>query len=639
MSCTIFPSPDKKFRFAQRIMNQNPLLYLIKTGWRFAGSFRLYMLGYVALFVVAQAISLCDPYVIGKLVNTVQAGIGDGSDPRMEILHSIFFYLGLFLALKIGFWIFHGPARVIERLVAFNIKANYKGKLFGVLMQLPLQWHREHHSGESIDKINRATTALSDFFGDSFGVFCPLLSLLGIEMVLFTFMPFAFWISLTTTVFAFAIIFILDKALYHQYGSLNKFENTVATIVHDYVTNVISIITLSLEKRVLQKVRRTLAAGFKLVGLNMTLGELKWGITSILIAAMTVVVMALYSYSIIVNGEKFQSGTFIMLFEYLRRIGESFYALATVYGSIVRKAADVHGADTILNASLTHPTGGKKMFLPSLWRKLKINALYFTYQDEQLRMHHLEDVNLELVRGRSIALVGPSGSGKSTLLNLLRGLHTADRVEVECDGLKLQHGLRHLAGKTTLMPQNPEIFADSIRFNVTCGLEAEDAEIMSAIKAARFENVLARLPGGLDTHIAEKGVNLSGGERQRLALARGMYFAKDSDIVLLDEPTSSVDSENERKIYSRLLKSFKDKCVVSAVHRLHLLDQFDTIYVFEDGKVVESGDFESLLRKHGVFDQMWRNYQVAGEPAQVPSALPADYVSVGNLITLRDRVN
>jgi ABC-type multidrug transport system fused ATPase/permease subunit len=616
-------------------MNQNPLLYLIKTGWRYAGSYRLAMLGYVGLFVVAQAITLCDPYVIGKLLNTVQAGIGHGPGARMEILHAIYFYLAFYLALKISFWLFHGPARVIERLVAFNIKANYKSKLFGVLMQLPVQWHREHHSGESIDKINRATTALSDFFGDSFGVFCPLLSLLGIEIVLYNFMPFAFWISVVTTAVAFGIIFLLDKALYRQYGSLNKFENSVATVVHDYVTNVISIIALRLEKRVLQKVKRTLDAGFKLVGVNMTMGELKWCVTTILIAIMTVAVMAIYAYNIVVGGHKFQSGTFVMLFEYLRRIGESFYALATVYGSIVRKAADVHGADSILDASFTHQYGKKKMFLPVLWRKLKIKNLYFTYQDEKLRMHHLENINVDLAKGRSIALVGRSGSGKSTFLSLLRGLQTAHRAEVECDGVKLQHGLRHLASQTTLMPQDPEIFADTIRFNVTCGLEADDAEIMAVIRAARFETVLARLPKGLDTNVAEKGVNLSGGEKQRLALARGMYFAKDSDIVLLDEPTSSVDGDNERKIYGRMLKSFKDKCIVSSVHRLHLLDQFDTIYVFEDGKIVESGDFDTLLRNRGLLAHMWRQYQVSDQPA----AAQADYVSVGNVITLRDRAN
>jgi ATP-binding cassette, subfamily B, bacterial len=213
-------------------------------------------------------------------------------------------------------------------------------------------------------------------------------------------------------------------------------------------------------------------------------------------------------------------------------------------------------------------------------------------------------------------------------------LHSADRVEVECDGVKLQHGLSHLAKHTTLMPQDPEIFADTIRFNIAFGLESDEAQILAAVRAARFETVLDRLPSGLDTNIAENGVNLSGGEKQRLALARGFYFAcdKDSDIILLDEPTSSVDTDNEKKIYNRLINLFKDKCVVSSVHKLHLAEMFDTIYVFDDGKIVESGDFNSLLINGGAFAQMWQTY-VAEEPdaATEPGQL-------GNLITLRDRI-
>lgn len=613
-------------------MQSNPLLYLLKTGWRFAGSYRLGMIAYLLLFVIAQAVSLGDPYVIGKLLNHVQSHLG-GNQVKAghELLSGIYFYLGLYLVLKIAYWLFHGPARVLERLVAFNIKANYKSKLFSVIIQLPLQWHRQHHSGESIDKINRATNALAEFFADSFGVFCPLISLLGVEIILSHVAPSAFGISLVTTVIAFGIIFLLDKALYHQYGTLNKFENAVAAVVHDYLGNVISILSLSLQSRVLLKVKKTLGLGFPLVRENMTINELKWCVTTVLIALMTAIVMSCYAHDVVCAGQIIQSGTFIMLFEYLRRIGESFYALATFYGSIVRKAADVHGADPLLNAVSSQQKISGAVHLPSQWRRLKVKSLHFTYQDEKLRMHHLEDVNLELVKGRAIALVGSSGSGKSTLLNLLRGLHTADRVEVECDGLKLQQGLSHLSSHTTLMAQEPEIFADTIRFNIAFGLEADDGQIMAALKTARFETVLTRLPHGLDTNVAEKGVNLSGGEKQRLALARGIYFARDSEVVLLDEPTSSVDSDNERKIYHRLLKTFKDKCVVSSIHKLHLLDMFNMIYVFDDGKIVESGDFETLLRKRGHFARMWRNYQ----DTELPAA--SDYVSVGNLITLRER--
>jgi ABC-type multidrug transport system fused ATPase/permease subunit len=112
-------------------------------------------------------------------------------------------------------------------------------------------------------------------------------------------------------------------------------------------------------------------------------------------------------------------------------------------------------------------------------------------------------------------------------------------------------------------------------------------------------------------------VNLSGGEKQRLALARGIYFSKDSDIVLLDEPTSSVDTPNERKIYATLLERYKSCCLVSSIHKLHLLELFDRIYVFDDGNIVESGDFKSLLQAGGPLAAIWREYQT--EQSEVAS--------------------
>jgi ABC-type multidrug transport system fused ATPase/permease subunit len=125
---------------------------------------------------------------------------------------------------------------------------------------------------------------------------------------------------------------------------------------------------------------------------------------------------------------------------------------------------------------------------------------------------------------------------------------------------------------------------------------------------------------GVDTNIAEKGVNLSGGEKQRLALARGLFFARDSQLILLDEPTSSVDTYNERLIYTSVLSKFKDKCLVSSIHKLHLLDLFDRIYVLEGGKVVESGDFYQLLKRNGALARMWKHYQVgSGDHASIPS--------------------
>ena len=125
---------------------------------------------------------------------------------------------------------------------------------------------------------------------------------------------------------------------------------------------------------------------------------------------------------------------------------------------------------------------------------------------------------------------------------------------------------------------------------------------------ARFTDVVSRLPKKFDSSIVEKGVNLSGGEKQRLALARGLLASEDKSIVLLDEPTSSVDSRNELAIYKNIFQTFEDKVIVSSIHRLHLLSLLDTIYFFDKGKIIASGSLEYLLQTSMEFQELWKKY-------------------------------
>jgi ABC-type multidrug transport system fused ATPase/permease subunit len=139
-------------------------------------------------------------------------------------------------------------------------------------------------------------------------------------------------------------------------------------------------------------------------------------------------------------------------------------------------------------------------------------------------------------------------------------------------------------------------------------VEYNNKEIAHFIKLAAFSDVVTRLPHGLESNIVEKGVNLSGGEKQRLALARGLLASKDKEIVLLDEPTSSVDFHNELKIYENIFKSMPEKTIISSIHRLHLLSLFDNIYFFKDGKIVANGNLEQLKNNSKDFQELWNKY-------------------------------
>jgi ABC-type multidrug transport system fused ATPase/permease subunit len=587
-------------------MSKNPIIYLIYTGWRYAETYRPLFICYLIMYAASQAIMLAEPFVIGQVINCVQISATKNFADHQQLERDILFYLFIYFLTQLGFWIFHGPARLIERFVAFHIKVNYKSSMFRKITELPMQWHREHHSGESIDKINRASIALTEFFDNTFEVAYMLFRLLGAQIVLMWFMPIAGAVSFTIAATSVGIIFWFDRLLYNNYKALNKFDNTTASAIHDYITNIVTVITLRLEERVLPEVLRRLNAPLNLFKHNNNLVEIKWCLTTVTIGIMVVVVLGWYTHDTLSAGKVLLAGTFFTLFEYLRRIGDSFYNFAWLYGSVTRQAADVQSAETLDIAHAERAEASEKFEIPNNWQTVEICDLDFIYEDEKHRSHHLAEVNVALKRGEKIAFVGESGSGKSTLLSLIRGVQITDRARLICDGVELKGALKCLHSCTTLMPQDPEIFADTIRFNITFGVEADETEIQKAIRLARFESVLARLPAGLETNIAEKGINLSGGEKQRLALARGIFFAQDSDIVLLDEPTSSVDQQNEHMIYENLIKQFNEKCIVSAVHKLHLLDMFDYIYVFNDGRIVEHGSLQALLNRNGRLSELWR---------------------------------
>jgi ABC-type multidrug transport system fused ATPase/permease subunit len=336
------------------------------------------------------------------------------------------------------------------------------------------------------------------------------------------------------------------------------------------------------------------------------LNEWKWFLATIVMSSMTVIVLGWYAYSTIGFGVVPLAGTFFMLYEYLQKISGEFFTFAWKYSGTVQQYADLRAVNPILQAVSADYHGG--CALPKDWRTIDIQHLDFVYKDEEKREHHLRDVSVTLGRRSKIAFVGESGSGKSTLMALIRGLHSPDNAVVTCDEKPLAHGLKDVGSTVTLIPQEPEIFENTIEYNITMDTEQTNAEVMDDVRLACFDSTLEKLPHGLQTNTAEKGVNLSGGEKQRLALARGFFAAKRSDIILLDEPTSSVDSTNELKIYKNLLERFAERCIISSIHKLHLLELFEEVYVFENGRLLQRGTLKELIGKEGRMKQLWEAY-------------------------------
>lgn len=579
--------------------------------WKHARGYRCWVLVYATLACLAIIVSLCVPMVIARFMNAVQHQRGD------ELIHQVFVIMGLYLGLEVLFWLLHGPSRVIETVVAFRVKQNSQSSLLNKSTALPMRWHRDHHSGETIDQVAKATQALHDFTEGGFEVLHLMTRFIGAVVVLFWIMPAAATAVVTIGVLAITCIILFDRVLTRQYAVLNKRFNEVAASIQDYLTNIATVKSLRLEKRVTGEVDERTGKILPLYRKNSYLNELKWFTSSIFVAITRAGVLLAYVLVMTRGDHIIEIGTLYALYEYLRAIGDSFFQFTYKYGDLIVKSSRVEAIEHIEESFDHEVRESAKASLPQQWKHLEIRNLRFSHTeaDDPDQRIHIDNLSCVLERGKSYALVGESGSGKSTALGLLRGIHRAQEASVLVAGKPLEHGMAHIEHHTTLIPQDPEIFSDSVLFNITLGVDTPEEAVLEAIRLARFEPVLRRLERGLDTSIAEKGVSLSGGERQRLALARGLFFAKESksQIILLDEPTSSVDIFNERRIYEHVLNHFQDRCVLSAIHRFNLLHLFDEILVFENGKMVESGSLDELIDAGGTFAHLWSNHASDGD--------------------------
>ena len=221
----------------------------------------------------------------------------------------------------------------------------------------------------------------------------------------------------------------------------------------------------------------------------------------------------------------------------------------------------------------------------------------------------LNDVSFSVRPGQVTALVGPSGGGKTTAASLIPRFWDTDSGTVAIGGINVRElNTEDLMRQVAFVFQDTRLFKESLLENIRAARpEASRDEVLSAARAAQCDDILGKLPQGLDTVVGTKGIYLSGGEQQRIALARAIL--KDAPIVVLDEATAFADPENEHQIQKAFEALTKNKTVLMIAHRLSTVQNADSIIVLSDGRVIEQGSHESLLALHGVYTGMWEDYQ------------------------------
>jgi ABC-type multidrug transport system fused ATPase/permease subunit len=232
----------------------------------------------------------------------------------------------------------------------------------------------------------------------------------------------------------------------------------------------------------------------------------------------------------------------------------------------------------------------------------------------------LDNLNLTIPAGATVAIVGESGCGKSTLLKLLMRFYDPVEGQVLVDGVDLRDfDLESLRRQVGIVSQEPFIFNGTLCENIALGdPDAELNDIIAAARAAGLDEFINRLPDRFETMLGERGANLSGGERQRLAIARALL--RKPALLIFDEATSHLDTSTERAIQENLRGVFADRSVLLVAHRLSTIRDADLIYVMHRGQIVEQGDHESLMAADGRYAELWRSQT---EKPQVVTSGPA----------------
>ena len=591
-----------------RSKQQNPYISLLTTAWRYARNERKQYVLVYCLFILSNVVAMFNPILYGWFIDRIQ------QDNAHTLQHVFWFGLAFFL-LKVGEWLFHGPARVMERQLAFNLSRNFLMEMYHQALHLPVKWHQDNHSGATINRIRKAYEALKSFFQEGFMYLHALSKFVLSFGAMLYFSPLYGGIGILMGALTIWVILKFDVPYIKTLEEVNEKEHVISSTLFDSLANIITVITMRLEKIMEAGVLRKVMDVFKPFRKNVLINEWKWFVADTLVTMIYVVIAVGYVYQHYELGKVFYVGNLVVLLGFVNQFTSVFHDIAWQYTNIVQYNTNVQTARNIHEAYSLHHRPDSATDLPEKWTDMSIKNLNFSHREIYDATHapqSLHNINIQFKKGQRIALIGESGCGKSTLLAILRGLYPP----LSTEALKMQFlidnkpsDLALLNQSVTLFPQEPEIFENTIEYNITLGLPFDEKDVWRVCDLAHFSDTARQLPNVLKSNIQEKGVNLSGGQKQRLALARGILAAQSSHVVLLDEPTSSVDPKTELMIYQQLFKAFEDKVLISALHRLHLLQYFDYVYVLQNGKIVEHGTFEHLYTEGVVFKELWQHQE------------------------------
>ena len=579
--------------------------YNISTYWSILKDYKWILFGLMFATLIAGMLSVADKFLFKRIID-------DGTKFFSgELVASIFIktlliiaiiYAGILIAKTIFEWL---QVHILVRLDA-NLIYNLKRKFFEHILGLDHNFHTTHKTGALISRLNRGAGAVENMTDIVAFNFAPLifqLIIVGISIAYFDLAP-AIVIGVTTLVFV-GYSFYIQNIMQDARIKANKAEDFEKGFISDIFTNVDSIKYFGKEDYILGRYKKV---SENLRRLHINRGNyyrwLEGGQTFILgIGTFFLLYFPLIKF---LNGE-LTLGTLVFIYTIYGNVVGPMFGFVGGMRTFYRGMADFQ--DLFEYAKLENEIKDKPNAekLNVKGGEIEFRNIDFNYEKRKI----FKDFNLKIKPNEKIALVGHSGSGKTTLVKLLYRFYDVNKGGIFIDGENIKNFKQEsLRTELSVVPQECVLFDDTVYNNVAFSKpNASTVEIMRAIRFAQLDKVIKNFPKKENTIVGERGVKLSGGEKQRVSIARAILA--DKKILVLDEATSSLDSETEYEIQKDLLNLLKGRTSVIIAHRLSTIMHADRIIVMKEGKIVQQGKHSELIRQQGEYRKLW-NLQKGG---------------------------
>lgn len=557
----------------------------------------------LVLVVLGAGVSLLEPWPVAVLVDSVLGG-----EPLPGPLEQ---WIPSNIAARVGFAVLLGllvtgaiqGVGVVMEYVTTKLKMwmvlEFRSVLFRHVQRLSFAFHDERLTGEFMGRINGQAASVGSVTVAIFPLLQSALTLIGMVVVAYRLNPPVALVSLAVVPFIYYSTGFYGSRIGPEVRKVKGMEIRSLHIVHEAVQMLKVIVAFNREEGEYRKFR---AQGEEAVSarVKVTLRQTLFSLMVNLITALgTAAVLGVGAYQVL--NDNLTTGQLLVLISYIAAVYKPLETISTTINSIQEQLIGFEMAEELLDKSPEVVEKPDAIELGRAEGRVTYENVSFHYQG---RERTLEDISFEVDAGETVAIVGPTGAGKTTLLMLLARFYDPHEGRILIDGVDLTDlTLASLREQMSIVLQESLLFSDTIEENIRYGRpEATYEEVKEAARCANAHDFIMNLPRKYRTKLGERGAKLSGGERQRICMARA--FLKDAPILVLDEPTSSIDSRTEAVILEALGRLMQGRTTFTIAHRLSTVRDADRILVLEDGRIAERGTHDELAVAGGLYQTL-----------------------------------